>query len=75
VSPCWNDVACHDYKSVVRFSRLSDIVHNQSPTGRVGRPEDVVETSLFRSGDEGFFVTGVNLVIDGGTIRKMIHVE
>jgi NAD(P)-dependent dehydrogenase (short-subunit alcohol dehydrogenase family) len=54
---------------------LSDIVHNQSPTGRVGRPEDVVETSFFRSGDEGFFVTGVNLVIDGGTIRKMIHVE
>jgi len=70
MSPCWIAVECHDHKSVVGFSRLSDIVHNQHLTVRVGRPEDVVEICLFRSGDEGIFVTGVNLVIDGGMIKR-----
>lgn len=33
---------------------------------RLGRPEDIAELALFLAGDRGEFITGSNLVIDGG---------
>ena len=67
VSPGWIDVAGEPL-------RAED--HAQHPAGRVGRPEDVAELAAYlldrtRSG----FVTGANLVVDGGMTRKMIYVE
>lgn len=37
-----------------------------SPLGRVGRPEDVAPLALFLASDESGYITGVNIVIDGG---------
>ncbi|SEL30632.1 SDR family NAD(P)-dependent oxidoreductase [Streptacidiphilus jiangxiensis] len=34
--------------------------------GRPGRPEEVAEVALFLAGDESSYVTGVDLVVDGG---------
>ncbi|RYG22178.1 SDR family oxidoreductase [bacterium] len=65
ISPGWIETG--DYQS------LSDAAHAQHPAGRVGRPEDVAEAVLYLAGAS--FVTGANLVLDGGMTRKMLYIE
>jgi NAD(P)-dependent dehydrogenase (short-subunit alcohol dehydrogenase family) len=36
------------------------------PLGRIGTPEDVARCALFLASDEAAYVTGANLVVDGG---------
>jgi NAD(P)-dependent dehydrogenase (short-subunit alcohol dehydrogenase family) len=38
----------------------------QSPLGRMGRPEDVAQAALYLASDDGSFMTGQALVLDGG---------
>jgi NAD(P)-dependent dehydrogenase (short-subunit alcohol dehydrogenase family) len=40
------------------------------PMGRVGRPEDIAYGVLYLASDEASFVTGSELVIDGGTTAE-----
>lgn len=53
--------------------RLRPVDHAQHPAGRVGRPEDVAGLCAWLLSDEAGFVTGQDLVIDGGMTRKMIY--
>jgi len=39
-----------------------------TPLRRVGKPEEIAAAALFLAGNGGAFVTGHNLVVDGGTI-------
>jgi meso-butanediol dehydrogenase / (S,S)-butanediol dehydrogenase / diacetyl reductase len=46
-----------------------DSMHKQvrtSPLGRVGRAEDVASVALFLASDDSAYVTGTNLIVDGG---------
>jgi NAD(P)-dependent dehydrogenase (short-subunit alcohol dehydrogenase family) len=36
------------------------------PLGRVGQPADIVNAALFLASDEASWITGINLVVDGG---------
>ncbi|MGJ9457370.1 glucose 1-dehydrogenase [Oceanobacillus sp. CF4.6] len=40
------------------------------PLGFIGDPEDVAYTALFLASDEARFVTGAEIVVDGGTIAQ-----
>ena len=41
-------------------------VLNRTPLGRLGQPEDVAAACHFLASDEAAFITGQNLVVDGG---------
>lgn len=45
----------------------------QHPAGRVGNPDDIASMVLFLCSDEAGFITGENIVIDGGMTRHMIY--
>ena len=46
----------------------------QHPAGRVGTPHDIAAMAAFLISEESGFITGANLVVDGGMTRKMIYV-
>ena len=39
---------------------------SRTPWPRLGRPEDVASAALFLASDMASFVTGINLMVDGG---------
>lgn len=66
ISPGW--VETGDYAAL----RPED--HEQHPAKRVGTPDDIARACLFLSQKANDFITGTELVIDGGMTRKMIYV-
>ena len=50
-------------EGVDAFRKNLDSLH---PVGHVGKPEDIAYGALYLASDESKFVTGSELVIDGG---------
>ncbi|WP_336773639.1 SDR family NAD(P)-dependent oxidoreductase [Paenibacillus sp. MMO-58] len=67
ISPGW--IENGDYEA------LREEDHSQHPAGRVGRPDDIVRACFYLTDPENDFVTGINLIVDGGMTRKMIYEE
>lgn len=67
ISPGWIETG--DYNA------LKPDDHLQHFSGRVGRPEDIARACVYLTEPGNDFVTGINLVVDGGMTRKMIYVE
>lgn len=67
ISPGW--IMTGDYQE------LRDADHLQHPSRRVGKPEDIARACLFLTDPSNDFITGENLVVDGGMTRKMIYEE
>lgn len=62
ISPGWIEAGDH-----------SDKDRKQHPVGRVGKPEDIAQACMFLSNENAGFITGQNIVIDGGMTVKMIY--
>jgi NAD(P)-dependent dehydrogenase (short-subunit alcohol dehydrogenase family) len=65
VSPGWIDTGKH--------GPLKASDHAQHPAGRVGIPEDVAGAVAYLLSREASFLTGAELIVDGGMTRKMIY--
>lgn len=46
--------------------RMRRVVLDRIPLGRHGRPQDIVNAALFLASDESSWISGTNIVIDGG---------
>ncbi|PZE20929.1 SDR family NAD(P)-dependent oxidoreductase [Paenibacillus xerothermodurans] len=73
ISPGWIETADWQKSSQRQTPVHSDRDKLQHPIGRVGTPEDAAAACLYLCGDEAGFITGQNLVIDGGMTVKMIY--
>jgi NAD(P)-dependent dehydrogenase (short-subunit alcohol dehydrogenase family) len=73
ISPGWIEVRDWQFSERAKLPVHSTEDREQHPVGRVGKPEDVAEACLYlaRAG----FITGQNLIIDGGMTVKMIYAE
>jgi len=65
ISPGWIETQ--------QYEELRDIDHAQHPSNRVGTPEDIAKACLYLTHPDNDFVTGTNVVVDGGMTRKMIY--
>jgi NAD(P)-dependent dehydrogenase (short-subunit alcohol dehydrogenase family) len=57
------------------YTTLREVDHSQHFSNRVGKPDDIARACLFLTAPENNFITGTQLVIDGGMTRKMIYEE
>lgn len=48
-------------------------VNGYHPLGRIGRPEDIGNLVTFLAADVSGFITGANIVIDGGLTTRLMH--
>lgn len=75
ISPGWIEVRDEQKRSRAAPVELSPADHAQHPAGRVGRPADVAALAHFLLSADAGFITGQNVVVDGGMTRKMIYLE
>lgn len=75
VSPGWIETGDWQYSPETTVPEHSERDRRQHPVGRVGEPMDIAKACLFLSSDDAGFMTGQNLVIDGGMTVKMIYEE
>lgn len=64
ISPGWIDTTGSEFDS-------ADML--QHPSGRVGKPSDVVNAVMFLCDSKNSFINGENLVVDGGMTKLMIY--
>jgi NAD(P)-dependent dehydrogenase (short-subunit alcohol dehydrogenase family) len=74
ISPGWIDTSAWKAFSERGPSDLTEEDQAQHPSGRAGTPEDVARAVIFLSDSSNSFITGADLVLDGGMTRKMIYI-
>ncbi|MCS7111463.1 MAG: SDR family oxidoreductase [Ignisphaera sp.] len=73
VSPGWIDTS--EWQVPPRRPSLTLLDNLWHPAGRVGRPEDIAAIVAFLASDEAEWITGINIVVDGGVTSKMVYMD
>lgn len=73
ISPGWIEVSEHKKSAAAHTPVLTERDHKQHPAGRVGRAEDIGSACMFLASRDAGFITGSNIVVDGGMTIKMIY--
>jgi cyclopentanol dehydrogenase len=56
--------------AAVPDDQLDERLYNRIPLGRFGKPEEIANAILFLASDEASFMTGSELVVDGGATSR-----
>lgn len=64
ISPGWIDTIGYEGTQEDRL---------QQPVGRIGSPDDIASLALFLCSSDAGFITGENIVVDGGMTHMMIY--
>ncbi|NTW05540.1 MAG: SDR family oxidoreductase [Peptococcaceae bacterium] len=64
ISPGWIDTS---------YSQFSNEDKEQHPVKRIGTPEDIAKLTIFLCSEDSGFITGQDIIADGGMSRLMIY--
>ena len=64
IAPGWIDTKNEEHSAADRL---------QQPVGRIGTCDDVCELAMFLASDAAGFITGEEIVLDGGMSRLMVY--
>ncbi|MEM1644726.1 MAG: SDR family oxidoreductase [Ignisphaera sp.] len=73
ISPGWIDTSAWQIPPITQ--KLTPLDHAWHPAGRVGKPEDIAAIVAFLASDEASWITGINIVVDGGVSAKMVYLD
>jgi NAD(P)-dependent dehydrogenase (short-subunit alcohol dehydrogenase family) len=73
ISPGWIEVGDYQKTALRSEPHHRPVDREQHPAGRVGTPEDIAALAWFLCSPAAGFITGENIVADGGMTRKMIY--
>ncbi|HEY9062944.1 MAG TPA: SDR family oxidoreductase [Pseudobacteroides sp.] len=71
VSPGWIDVAANFDENFDKKHSEKD--KNQHPVKRIGKPLDIARTVMFLCETDSGFITGQNIIVDGGMTKLMVY--
>ena len=63
----WTPMTNHIYQNPARITAMEE----RTPLKRPGHPENVADAALFLLSDAASFITGIDLVVDGGLMAKV----
>ena len=75
ISPGWIEIGDWQKTENATSPIHSKEDREQHPVGRVGQPNDIASACLYLASDQASFITGQNIIIDGGMTKKMIYAE
>ncbi|XP_062586646.1 uncharacterized protein LOC134262401 [Saccostrea cucullata] len=61
-----SNLARHDITDEEFFKKMMTLFGNENPSGRNGTPQDVANAVSFLASDKSSYITGQDIVIDGG---------
>lgn len=57
-------------KALVTNPQMQELIKTMSPQGRMAEPYEIASAALYMMSDEASFMTGAEMVIDGGAIAR-----
>lgn len=73
VAPGWIETGDWQKQGERTTPEHSPAAREQHPVGRIGEPGDIAATIAWLAGEGAGFVTGQQVVVDGGMTRRMIY--